>query len=347
IAMPGPWVPEATPGHAPAASILPALPALTALLRRARRLPDATDWRAGVMTALGAAEPVAAAAVAARACGLPEGTALCLAAPLHLTAGISRVHLPPGGQLQLDAAEELAWCAAINAEFGAEGLVLHVAAPGGGWLLQAPFAAAARDAAPETLVGAALQRRPAEGSHERALRRLAAEAEMWLAAPHRLNEVRRARGQPTLDALWFWGGASARALPSLQLPAGIAASGVADAWLAGLAAHAGRRLQAAPDFDAALAATALHAPPQAAAATRTGTVLLVPAPDNQGPSGHYWQMVEDNWIAPAVRAFEAGELAGLRLQIGRTAWQVPRGRFLRWLRRPRGAWWQLTGEECP
>lgn len=350
IAMPGPWLPEATPGHAPAASALPALPVLTAVLRRARRLSDATDWRAGVLGALGAARPVAVAAVAARACDMPEDTALCLAAPLHLTAGISRVHLPPGGQLAPGPEEERAWCAAINAEFGGDGVVFHVAAARGGWLLQAPFAAAAGDAAPETLVGATLERQPARSNEERALRRLAAEIEMWLAA-HPLNEIRRTRGRPTFDALWFWSGAQARALPPLQRPAWIAASGIADAWLTGLAAHTATPLHAAPDFDAAFAAGAPQTSPQAAATAGTGTgsgsgPLLVAAPDNQGPSGHYWQMVEDNWIAPAVRAFEAGRLAGLRLQIGRTAWQLPHGGLLRWPRRPR-AWWQLTGEQCP
>lgn len=343
IAMPGPWLPEATPGHAPATS---ALPALTAVLRRARRLPDATDWRAGVLGALGAARPLAVAAVAARACDLPEDTALCLAAPLHLTAGISRVHLPPGGQLAPEPEEERAWCAALNAEFGGDGVVFHVAATRGGWLLQAPFAAAAGDAAPETLVGATLERHPARGSDERALRRLATEIEMWLAA-HQLNQIRRNQGRATFDALWFWGGAQALALPPLQRPAWIAARGIADAWLTGLAAHTATPLHGALDFDAAFAAGALQTSPPAVDMAATGSgPLLVAAPDNQGPSGHYWQMMEDNWIAPAVRAFDAGRLAGLRLQIGRTAWQLPHGGWLRWPRRSR-AWWQLTGEQCP
>ena len=193
IAMPGPWLPEATPGHAPAASALPALPVLTAVLRRARRLPDATDWRAGVLGALGAARPVAVAAVAARACDMPEDTALCLAAPLHLTVGISRVHLPPGGQLAPEPEEERAWCAAINAEFGGDGVVFHVAAARGGWLLQAPFAAAARAAAPETPAGATPERRPDPGSDERGLRRLAPDCERWPPAP-RLNDSPRPTG---------------------------------------------------------------------------------------------------------------------------------------------------------
>lgn len=366
IAMPGPWLPEAIRGRGPAvataidagAAGLPPLPALTRLLRRARRLPDASDWRAGVTATLTGEAQFAAAAVAARACDLPAGTAVCLAAPLHVVAGISRVHLPPGGQLWLQPAEEQELCAAFNAMLDGEGVRLHVAAAGGGWLLQAPFAAAARDAAPETQVGATLQRRPAEGPQQRALRRLGAETEMWLATLP-LNEARQARGELPVNALWFWGGAQARPLPPLQGPLCIGATGVADAWLAGLAAHAAVPVRAVSGFDAAFAAAnapgalpaalAASSPPAlpAAAAAATGRMLLVPAPDNQGPSRHYWQMVEDNWIAPAVRAFEAGRIDGLSLQIGRSAWQWPRRGVAGWLRGHRGPWWQATGEAGP
>jgi hypothetical protein len=335
IAMPGPRLPqpggpgEDTPGP-------PSLPALTQLARRARRLPDAADWRAGVLAALGAPSDLPAAALAARAVGLPEGSALCFAAPLHLVAGISRVHLPPGGWSLLPADEEQQWCADFNAEFGGPDLQLHVAAAGGGWLLQAPFAAAARDAAPETLTGAPLERHAAGSGDERALRRLAAEAEMWFAA-HALNRQRERRGQPPINALWLWGGGRAGALPALAAPSMIATAGMPDAWLAGLAAHSPASLRMAGSFDAAMRA----APAAAAGGIHA---LLVPAPDGQGPTRQYWESVEENWIAPAWRALQAGEIDGLRLQIGRTAWQLPARGLFNWLRRERRAWWQVAGE---
>src|SRR5690606_37854460 len=152
----------------------------------------------------------------------------------------------------------------------------------------------------DLLVGAALERPRAEGPDERALRRLAAESEMWLAA-HGLNAARAARGQLPLNALWFWGGAHAVHLPPLRAPLLIAARGVADAWLAGLAAHTGSPLRAAEDFDAAISSAAAMQ-----ASSPHVAPLLVPTPDNQGPSRHYWQMIEENWIAPAVRAQQAG-----------------------------------------
>jgi hypothetical protein len=91
---------------------LPDLPALTRLLRRGRRLPDASDWQSGVMRALDMKQVPAVAVAAAALPDLPAATGICFAAPLHAIAGISRVHLPPGGRLVLDAAAEAAWRAA-------------------------------------------------------------------------------------------------------------------------------------------------------------------------------------------------------------------------------------------
>src|SRR5690606_2166074 len=319
IAMPGPWLPEAVPGREPHAESLPPMPMLTRVLRRGRRLPDAPDWRTGVMAALGLPQHVAPAAVAARAAGLSAGTAVCLAAPLHLVAGLSRVHLPPGGRLPPAPAEEQAWGAAFNAEFGGGGVTLHVLAPGGGWLLEAPFAAAARDAAPEAITGAPLQRHAAQGAEEKALRRLAAESEMWLAA-HALNRARAARGEQPLNALWFWGGTRAAPLPALPSLAGIATCGLADAWLAGLAAHTGQTLHAARDLETALATATPSTPASAAGdgaiTMQPTTALLVPAPDSDGATRHYWQMIDEQWMAPALRALQAGRIAALRVQAG-------------------------------
>lgn len=334
IAMPGPLLPQ-DPGPGEDSPGLPSLPGLSRLLRRARRLPDAPDWRAGVLTALGGPADLPAAALAACAAGIAPGRPLCLAAPLHLVAGISRVHLPPGGRPLLGAEEEQAWCTAFNAEFGGDGVRLHVAAPGGGWLLEAPFAAAARDAAPEGLVGAPLERRAAGSGEERALRRLLAEAEMWFAA-HALNQQRERRGERPINALWLWGGALAQSVPALAEPGYIAATGQPDAWLAGLAAHAGVPLAAGGGFEAAL-----RAMPSSGEGI---TALLVPAADGHEPARRYWQRVEEEWIAPALHAFEAGNIAGLRLQLGRTAWQLPRRGLLGWLRRERRVWWQVAGE---
>lgn len=333
IAMPGPWLPEAIPGREPDSAILPPLPYLSRLLQRGRRLPDAPDWRAAVLQALGLPSQLPPAVVAARATGLAAGEALCFAAPLHLVAGMSRVHLAPGGRLRFDAEEESLWREAFNAEFASSGVSLLAAAPAGGWMLSAPFAAAARDVAPEGLDGAPLERRAAQGAQEKALRRLAAESEMWLAA-HPLNRRREAGGAPAFNALWFWGGAQVQVLPALRRPLQVIANGTHDAWLGGLAAHAAVEVRCAGDFTSALQSIDRHA---------DGDVLLVPAVDADAVPLQQWQGIEEQWIEPAMRAVEDGRIAGLRVQIGAAAWQWPVRGFAAWLRRDRRSWWQIAG----
>ena len=71
---------------------------------------------------------------------------------------------------------------------------------------------AARDPAPEDLIGQPLARIAARDDAERTLRRLGAEIEIWLAG-HELNREREARNLPPLNALWFWGGARVVPLP--------------------------------------------------------------------------------------------------------------------------------------
>jgi hypothetical protein len=342
IAMPSPRLSEAAVSDS-GARAPPELPVLERLLRTGRRLPQAPDWRSGVLAALAAdaagAVQVPPIAVAARALAeAPADGALCFAAPLHVVAGISRVHLPPGGRLRLDATEAQAWCAGFNQEFGSQAVRLHVAGPGTGWLLQAPFAAAARDAAPETLAGEALQRSPARDADERQLRRLGAEIEMWLAA-HALNREREARREPPLNAIWLWGGGRIAHLPPLPQLHLLLGNRSLDPWLAGLSHHAGA--------DAAVAGSWREAVPRLAAsgAARDSTSLIVLEPDADVASAQFWQMAEELWIAPAAAALAAGTIGALQLQVGRHAWRLPDRSARRWFRWRRRRWWQMAAGE--
>lgn len=326
IAMPGPVLPETEGPAAGMADGLPALPVLSELLARARQLPPAADWRAGVLAALRHVDRGAARipdiAVAARMLAAVPGLALCFAAPLHVMAGISRVHLPPGGWLQLDAEESARWVGAFNREFGGADLRLHDT--GSGWLLVAPFAEGARDPSPELLIGQPLARVAAQGDAERALRRLGAEAEMWLAA-HALNHERAARQLPPLNSLWLWGGGRAVELPALErAPHAVLFAGAADAWLAGLAAHCRVPLLRADNWNSV---------------ATTQAALLVPVAPSQVASLAHWQQLETQWFEPAARALRDGSIDVLRLQIGGGAWQLPDRSPLRWLRRRR-PWYQ-------
>jgi hypothetical protein len=339
IAMPSPWLPETAVAGAAVRAALPELPVLERLLRAGRRLPQAPDWRGGVLAALAIdAAGVPPIAVAARALAeAPSDDALCFAAPLHVVAGISRVHLPPGGRLHLDAIEAQAWCAGFNQEFGSGSVRMHVAAPGTGWLLQAPFAVAARDAAPETLAGAALQRSPARDADERQLRRLGTEIEMWL-ADHALNRQREARREPPLNAIWHWGGGRRARLPPLPHLQAVLGNRSLDPWLAGLSRHAGAAAAVAGRWSEAIPHFA------AAGGAQAPTSLIVLEPEADVASAHFWQMVEELWIAPAAAALAAGTIGALQLQMGRHAWRLPDRSPRRWLRWRRRRWWQMAGE---
>jgi hypothetical protein len=166
-----------------------------------------------------------------------------------------------------------------------------------------------------------LARAPARDADERALRRLGAEAEMWL-QDHPLNAARQARGQLPINSLWFWGGAGSAAQPPAPGHAlrGVWVAGEPDAWLAGLAGHCAAPLSPA------------HAWPLPEPAADTLLVLLPPC---GVASTGYWQELEAHWFAPLATALRRGELGALRLQIGASAWRLPAAAPLRWLRRRR------------
>lgn len=320
-------------------SSLPAMPALTRLLRRARRLPDAPDWQAGVMQALGM-DGVPAAAVAAGVLpALPPGSAVCFAAPVHAVAGLSRVHLPPGGRLELEAGEDAAWRDAFNEEFATAGAFLHAATEEGGWLLVAPCAGGACDASPELLAGAALERAPARDEAQRALRRLGTEVEMWLAS-HPLNRRREHRGEPVLNAIWFWGGARSQALPVPGGLRGVVTGRGGDAWLAGLAAWAGHPVMRFSSWEDAAQAS----PGLLSTQGTGGLVLIVPEVQAAGPSAGSWQELEQHWFARAEQAQVSGAIDTLQLQLGGASFQVHRHSLRHWLRWGRRPWWQMGSQ---
>ncbi len=291
------------------------------MLSRARRLPGAPGWRSGVLSVVGgpAAGAVPDVAVAARAMpALPAGAGLCFATPVHVVAGMSRVHLPPGGWLQLEAVEAVRWQEAFNRDFG--GADLHLHAIEGGWILEAPCAAATQDAAPEELIGLPLTRSAASTEAQRALRRLGAEVEIWLTG-HALNREREARNVPPLNSLWFWGGAHATQLPQLTHPLRhLLVAGEPDPWLTGLAAHCGLAVTRATNWQSL---------------PLNDNALLVLSPSRWGMSAQHWQALESQWLAPAARSLVDGSIRSLHLQIGTTAWQLPWRSLLRWLRRRR------------
>jgi hypothetical protein len=315
----------AMPALAPTASGSPDLRVLSAMLHGARRLPDVADWRGGVLSALDMAEVATwgMGSMAARAiASLPQETGVCLASPVHAVAGMSRMFLaaPAASALDVDKREVLR--RAFNAEFGAADLHLH--AVGSGWLLQAPFAAAASDGSPESLQGVALAREPAASAAARSLRRLGAEVEMWLAGLS-LNADREKCGEPPINCIWFWGGATTGNLPVPgRVPGAIFTNCEPDGWNSGLAAHCGVEL--------------IHALAWEDARDTTGALVILQAAGDVLSQLPAW---ESAWLEPAFRDLASGRLSSLRLQMGGSAWLLPAPRLTRLLRRRR-PWWQVV-----
>lgn len=323
IAVPGFRLPDLGPGARDQAA-LPELPGLSALLRGARRLPDAADLCSGVIGALGVRDVAGApsSCVAACATTLGSGTEICFARPVHAVTGINRVFMGDAGSLRLNADEQESLRQAFNEAFGAPGLQLHPT--GSGWLLQAPFAAAACDADPALLAGSALDRAPARSAALRLLRRLGAEIEMWL-VNQPVNQARHARGEMPVNAFWFWGGA---AMVSLQRPTHapglIASNRPPDPWLAGLAALCDVPVRQALHWDEEKDAAGV-------------LIALQQSATNLAAQLEEW---DRHWFEPVLRDLDAGRLSALRLQIGGSGWQWPAPRIRRWLR-PRRTWWQM------
>jgi hypothetical protein len=324
IAMPGlaPDLLESAGGS----PVLPQLPALSAMLQAARRLPDASDWRSGVFQALQGSPvtdaPPAASVAAPLVPSLGADAPLCIVSPLHVVAGISRVHLPPGGCLHLEQEEAARFEEQFNRDLGGPDLQLRSAWDG--WLLSAPFAAAARDAPPEELIGQPLERAAARDAAERELRRLGAEAEIWLAG-HALNDQRERQRQPPINSLWFWGGARTAPLPKLaRAPAMVVAAAAPDAWLGGLARHCAASVAQADAWSSDLA-------------DKDALVVLPPA--HHGDTASHWRELETRWFEPVWKALGTRDLRDARLQIGGTAWQLRHFAPLAWLR-PRRSWFQ-------
>jgi hypothetical protein len=308
----------------------PELPALSELMRQGEvSLPD-RDWRSGLLRDLGLASlaSVAPAEIAAQALALEPGSSVCIATPVHVVAGMSRVHLHAEGVLRLAPAQRDSFHAAFVAQFGTEPL-LHAA--GEGWLLQAPWAHVADDGDPGEWRGAPLSRLPAATPALQAMRRTGAEIEMWLAGSN-WNQGREQRGDLLPNLLWLWGGGRVADRPAVPAAQGLRlCAGNADPWLAGMAALAGRAVQPLPPE---WCAAEWSEESQASAPA----VFLLPA---AGMEAGHWQDLERRWFEPLLRELRARRIRSLTIRMGRRSWQVRLRRWRSLLRRPK-PWWQAA-----
>ncbi len=301
------------------------LPHFEWLLRFADARVSIGDWRGWLARRLGRAALLRLpyAQLAARvllAPGQAQSRGAWLAVPVHLEARLDHVRLVDRGLLRTTAEERAHWCAAFARDFGDAQALFDAGARG--FLLTGIETGAAVTTDPARLldsdVGAALP--PA---HAGALRRLAAEIEMWLHdAP--LNLARARAGQLTVSALWLWGGGAYESPgPEPSVQSASQATMVfygEDPWLAALARETtGRLLEPAPPHFDAL--------PE----MEHSIVELA----NNGAAAESLPQLDVQWLAPARAALERRALDELEIVANDGCFRVSRHAGLRFWRRRR------------
>ena len=300
----------------------PPLPGLAQVARFGERRALAHGWREWLVRHMGCAElaGVAPANIAAAAAPPPGAPVLSqwIATPLHLQAGLSRVHLDPRGVLRLPAATLAQLAASFAHTFAGAGLEL-LPLPCGEFLLRTQAICALETPEPERCAGGEITPALPREAAAAALRRTAAEIEMWL----------HAQGAEA-NALALWGAAGA-ALGSRAAPAGARAWRAygADAYLGGLMALAGARCEPLPGDLAALLQDDAGA---VVLALRVAQELQtkMPVSFSEGLA-----RLDERFIAPAVAALRGGYLGRLILVANDRALTLGRRSTLRLWRRAR------------
>lgn len=246
IAIADLYLPRAGPAQ------LGALPGLARAGRFGARGALPRGWRAWLTGRLARTDlnELAPAAIASATLESTEGAVRpdvtsWLATPLHLSAGLTRVHLDHRGLLRLSRAEQAVLAAQFESTFGASGAEL---APlrAGDFLLRTPGIAAHESAEPARCAGGEVAEALPKGAAAAPLRRLLAEIEMWLHALP-LNEERARRGAPPVTTLWLWGAQGRMMPPEPRGAADTAVSYGRDAWLEGLMRLTGGSSHALPE----------------------------------------------------------------------------------------------------
>jgi len=258
-----------------------------------------------------------------------------LATPLHLVAGLTSVHLDYRGLLRLDATTLAGLVRDFDATFAARGFSLH-RLPGGGLLATGPaFAQLPVTTDPARLLGGGIGGSTVHGAGAAPLLSLGAELEMWLHA-HPLNQARARRRESPLTTLWLWGGGAPLGAHLAAPP--VTAAGLdpalmtvfgADPVVAGLCALSGARLRE----PAAGAEDIL-----ASGAARTAAVIELFRSDPAQPLTllELLQQLDENLLAPVIRALKAGVIRRLTLIANDRCSVLDRRDGLRFWRRARG-----------
>jgi hypothetical protein len=312
------------------------LPGIGYAARCGTRTALTEGWRVWLARLLGREDLLAvapariAAAVLAHETGVGASAGSCwIATPVHLSAGLTRVHLDHRGLLRLSQPQQATLGTDFARTFAASGFSL-APLPSGEFLLRAPGIAAVATTEPERCAGGEIAAALPQGAQAAGLRRTAAEIEMWL-HEQGVTAADDAAAELTVNALWLWGGAGAVAVPPARAAdAGRRAFG-ADAYLHGLWHLEGGVCRALPASLAAL--------PEADGAACTVLALRVAQGLQESMQFSFsdaLRSLDERFIAPALGRLGTGGWGSVTLIGNDLAFTVRRGsRWRRW-RRGRG-----------
>ena len=280
--------------------------------------------------AAAALRPPAAEGSRAAASAAPLEASTWIATPLHLDAGLSRVHLEHRGILPLTQPELAALATAFHATFGSSGLALTPLASGD-FLLEARGIRAVPSTEPARFAGTGTQPALPPGPAAGPLRRLTTEIEMWLHS-EAWNEARISRGEAAVTTLWLWGGdGRTPPAPPAPGPPDTLAFGC-EAYLSGLWHLLGGMCRPLPTR---LEEVLTDGPARRAVLVAQIGRELQCAP--QCTVGEALARLDARLVVPALQALRRGELARLTLIANDTRLRVGRASGLRLWRRPRAA----------
>ncbi len=302
-----------------------ALAGLECFARWGTREQLAHGWRAWLAAWVGRADLAGiapariASAVHPQLAGTPD--TLWLAVPVHLSAGLARVHLAAAGLLYLHDDELSRLAEDFARAFAGSGFSLSPASSRE-LLLLTPGVAAVATPEPARFAGAEVNEALPRGPAAAGLRRTWTEVEMWL---HALpwNQAR----EIPVTALWPWGAVGATVLPAPEAPHPGAIAFARDAYIYGLWHLCGLACQAPPADLGGVLGSGGHA------------VLVVEAgslvKDSYEGFGAALDEVDARYVSPAVAVLRAGGIDRLRL--------LANDRCLTLQRRSHWRFWRRSG----